>query len=392
MKLLTMEQEALKAANGYITASEIMQQPGLWQQTLQIIGKNKAGLEAFLAKPLAEKELRIILTGAGTSAYVGDVAAPYLRRVLGLRVDSIATTDLVSNPEDYFEKDTPTIVVSFARSGNSPESVATYELAEQLVDRLHQVVITCNQEGDLACKAAGKDNNLLLLMPEASNDKGFAMTGSFSCMLIAVLLLFDLEHFYKNQPAMEEIIACGRNILANEAGELETIVANGCKRIVYLGSSVLKALAQEAALKTLELSSGKVVALAESVLGFRHGPKSVLDNQTVVAIFLSDQPYTRQYDMDLLRELHREKGGYKIVAVSYGPDKELTGLADYVFIVNKAAESGMEDAYAGVVYILYAQLYALLNSLALGVTPDNPRSDGTVNRVVQGVTIYSYGR
>lgn len=392
MKLFNMEQELLMAAKGDITALEIMQQPELWQHTVGIMENNKTRIQTFLTKALEEKNVRIIITGAGTSAYVGDIVAPYLRRTLGLRVESVATTDLVSNPEDYFEKDTPTILVSCARSGNSPESVATYNLAERLIGTLYQVVITCNREGDLAQKVKGKENNLLVLMPEASNDKGFAMTGSFSCMVITLLMMFDLNRFNENQIMVQEIIDCGKSILQNETKVLQTIIANGCKRIVYLGSSVLSALAQEAALKTLELSSGKVVVLSESVLGFRHGPKSIMNDHTVVFVFLSNQPYTRQYDMDLLKELHREKGNYKIVAISYVPDKEITGLADYVFIVNKDAVSNMEDAYAGMVYILYAQMYAFLNSLALGITPDNPRADGTVNRVVQGVNIYSYDK
>ena len=388
MKLFTMEKEALVAAQGYVTATEIMQQPELWQQTVDIIEESKRQIQAFLTKPLAKRNIRIILTGAGSSAYVGDIVAPHLRRLFGFHVESIATTDLAANPEDYFTKETPTILVSFARSGNSPESVAAYDLAEQLVTDLYQVIITCNSEGDLAQKAAKKENNLLVIMPEASNDKGFAMTSSFSCMVLTSLMIFDLDHFSQNKAGVQNLIASGRRILTEDASRIQEITDAGYKRIVYLGSSVLKALSQEAALKALELSSGKIVALSESVLGFRHGPKCIVRDQTIVFVFLSNQSYTRQYDMDLLKELHREKGNYKIAAISYCPDEELQELADYVFIVNPEAVSSEQDAYAGLTYILYAQMYALLNSLSLGITPDNPRPDGTVNRVVQGVTIY----
>lgn len=392
MKLFNIEQEALTIAKGDITALEIMQQPELWKETVDILGNNKTPIQIFLNKALAEKNVRVIITGAGTSAYVGDIVAPYLRRILGLRIESIATTDLVANPEDFFEKNTPTILVSCARSGNSPESVATYNLAEQLIDTLYHVIITCDKDGNLAQEVKGKEKNLLILMPEASNDSGFAMTGSFSCMVITLLMMFDLKHFKENQVVVQEIIECGKNILQNEAKYLQTILENGYHRIVYLGSSVLRGLAKEAALKTLELSSGKVAALSESILGFRHGPKSIVDDQTVVFIFLSNQSYTRQYDMDLLKELYQEKGQYKIVVISYGPDKKIADLADYTLIVNKEAIGNREDAYAGMAYILYAQIYAFLNSLALGITPDNPRADGTVNRVVKGVSIYSYDK
>ena len=388
MKLFNMEQERLMTAKGYITASEIMQQPELWQETVAIIESNKQQIEDFLGKALLEKNLRIIITGAGTSAYVGDTVAPYIRRILGIRVDSIATTDLVSNPKDYFEKDTPTILISCARSGNSPESVATYNLAEQFVDQLYQIVITCNPEGDLAKNIGENNNKLLVLMPILSNDKGFAMTGSFSCMVLTLVLMFDLGNFTRNKGVAQEIIDCGKNILANQVTDIEKLVDYGYKRIAFLGSSVLKGLAEEAALKSLELSSGKVVTFSESVLGFRHGPKCIVDDHTMVFVFLSNQPYTRQYDVDILKELYREKGNYQVVAISYAPDQTLAEIADYVLVVNKDGGSNQEDAYAALGYILYAQIYALLNSLKMGITPDNPRPDGTVNRVVQGVSIY----
>jgi len=390
MKLFNMEQELLMTAKGYITASEILQQPTLWQETVDIMEHNKAQIQDFLGTALREQNLRIIITGAGTSAYVGDTVAPYLRRSLGLRVDSVATTDLVANPKDYFEKDTPTILISCARSGNSPESVATYNLAEQFVDELYQIVITCNKEGDLAKNTGGNAKNLLVLMPELSNDKGFAMTGSFSCMVLTLLVLFDLKNFTQNKVVIQELVDCGKRILVDEAGAMQKLVDYGCKRIAFLGSAVLKGLAEEAALKSLELSSGKVVTFSESVLGFRHGPKCIVDDHTIVFVFLSNQPYTRQYDIDIVKELYREKGNYKVVAISYGPDTTLAEMADYVFIVNKQGGTNREDAYAAMDYILYAQMYALLNSLKMGITPDNPRPDGTVNRVVQGVNIYSY--
>ena len=56
----------------------------------------------------------------------------------------------------------------------------------------------------------------------------------------------------------------------------------GVSRVVYLGSDVLKGVAQESALKVLELTAGKVVALHDSPMGFRHGPKSVTDDDTVI--------------------------------------------------------------------------------------------------------------
>ena len=75
--------------------------------------------------------------------------------------NAIATTDIVANPETYLKKDVTTVLVSFARSGNSPESVATVDLAKALVDELYQVTITCAADGKLALQAHGDDRNSL---------------------------------------------------------------------------------------------------------------------------------------------------------------------------------------------------------------------------------------
>lgn len=92
------------------------------------------------------------MTGAGTSGFVGETCEPYLKRLLDKKVEAIATTDLVANPKNYFIKDVPTLLISFARSGNSPESIHAVKLANEIVKELYQVIITCNESGKLALK------------------------------------------------------------------------------------------------------------------------------------------------------------------------------------------------------------------------------------------------
>lgn len=389
-KLFNIPTDQLERAGGYITAEEIHHQPRLWGETIEMIKKNKEKISKYIEERVNKKGIRIIFTGAGTSAYVGDTAAPYLSQLLNIRVEAIATTDIVSNPEHYLEKEAPTILVSFARSGNSPESVATYDLAEKLVNDLNQVVITCNKEGNLALKANENKNNLVILMPDESNDKSFAMTSSFSCMLLTALLIFDMKNLDKNLITIKTIIKNGERILDNESDEILKLVKLGYDRIVYLGSSSLKGLSREAALKSLELSSGKISTSCESVLGFRHGPKSIVNDKTIVFMFVSNDEYTRKYDKDLLREIHNDKGEKKLIAITYNNNEEITKLADKVFVVNKDKEEDVDDAFISLNYILYAQIFALIYSLELGISPDNPRPDGTVNRVVKGVIIHDY--
>lgn len=370
------------------TATEINQQPEMWQKAYSIISENKEKIQEFINKKLA-KNTRIILTGAGTSDYVGDTIALHLSKQLNVRVEAIATTDLVSNPREYVEQETPTILVSYARSGNSPESVGAYDIFENNVDDIAQLVITCNKDGQLAKKAAKGNNNLCLLMPEESNDKSFAMTSSFSCMLLSSLLVFDIENLEKNKEYVDIVTAQGTDILNNKWADVKEIVDYNCERVVYLGSGALKGLCQEMALKNLELTSGKTVTVCESVLGFRHGPKSIINDNTLVIIMNSIDEYTNKYDMDLIKEINGDLGNHKLCVMSYKKNDELNGLCTKHINVDG---QDVPEVYTVFNYMLLGQMFGLFSSLKLGISPDNPRPDGTVNRVVQGVTIHKYNR
>ena len=176
-------QEELKALGAHITTAEIKQQPELWESTFGIYQENLSAIKEFVerARNLGEGcRTRVVFTGAGTSAYVGDTITPYLRshgEKGSFEFASVATTDIVSDPYGSLDPEDPTVLVSFARSGNSPESLAAVNIARKIVKNLLLINITCAHEGKLAVESAGKDDTLLLLIPGA-NDQGFAMTGS----------------------------------------------------------------------------------------------------------------------------------------------------------------------------------------------------------------------
>ncbi|CAM3590381.1 SIS domain-containing protein [Aeromicrobium ponti] len=381
-------QEEIKGAKH--TVKEILQQPELWLQTVGMIEKQKAAIQDFISQKIFAKQARIIFTGAGTSAYVGDTLTPLLRKELPYQIDSISTTDIVTNPLNYLKAEVPTVLVSFARSGNSPESVATYSLAKKLINNVSQIIITCNPEGQLAKEASKDENTLLLLMPEESNDQGFAMTSSFSCMYLCALLTFQLDQLDELKRKVEVVSKNAERILTNQYKSIKNLVNFNKKRVVYLGSSTLKGLAQEASLKHLELTSGKIPTFHESVLGFRHGPKSLVDDETLIFVFLSNDPYTRKYEIDLLKELKNDAGGKRVVAVVNNNDEEIGEICDCAFIIPEQENIHLEDHLIALNYLIIGQLFALLNSIHLGVTPDNPSPSGMVNRVVKGVNIYNF--
>jgi tagatose-6-phosphate ketose/aldose isomerase len=364
------------------TAREIAQQPEVWLEVGALVARERGTLEGFLSPLAAHPSLRVILTGAGTSAFIGDCLAPPLSARLRRRVEAIATTDLLSGPDLRLPTDGPTLLVSFARSGNSPESVAAVELAEQLLaGRVFHLVITCNPEGALAGRARRQPNARLLLMPEAAHDRGFAMTSSFSAMLLAGALAFGLL----GDEAPSRLARVAPAVMPRATSLAERLVASEFERVAYLGSNELRGLASEAALKLLELTDGRIVAVSDSSLGFRHGPKTILNRRTLVVLLVSNDPYARAYDVDLLRELEREGRAGGLLALGGRPDG--IGGVDSV-VVPEMQDAG--DLELAPVFVLFAQVFALLQSLALGLTPDRPDPAGTVNRVVQGVTIHPW--
>ena len=372
-----------RAAPGAATTiGEITQQPALWREVAASATERRARTEQFLAPLLRRPDCRIVLTGAGSSAFVGDILAPALSRQLGRRVDAVPTTDIVSNPREAFAEDVPTVLVSFARSGDSPESVAAPELADKYLSEVHHVIVTCSDEGQLYRSHENAERSLVLLMPSRANDQGFAMTSSFTCMTLAGWLA--LTSVAPPQATIERLVDAGEHVVEASFRTASDLAARGYHRVAYIGSGALTGLAHESALKLLELTAGRTVTYFDSALGFRHGPKSVLDERTLAVVYLSNDPYTRLYDEDIAVELGEALGRDNVLLVGARPSARLGEFDGRV----DGLDDG-EDVLLSLVFVVYAQTLGLQFALALGSTPDNPFPSGEVNRVVQGVTIHS---
>ena len=372
-------------ATGTWTEREIRQQPSCWIRSLNNINNLRSSIDQFLTPLLRKTDLRIVLTGAGTSAFIGDIIAPWLSSYTGKNISAVPTTDLVTNPMDYLSPAHPLLLVSFARSGNSPESVAAVELANQFVPECYHMSITCNEAGSLYQNATDSDNAFALLMPAETHDRGFAMTSSITTMMVSCLAVFAPDTF--NSHTFQDVAHRCQAILTSFGDLSQGVFGNApWKRVVYLGSGGLQGAARESALKVLELTAGKVAAFYDSATGFRHGPKSLVDNETLVVIFVSSHPYTRQYDLDLLAELRRDGQAMRVVAIAAETDTVIES-GPHIILPPSRHFIDTELAFC---FLMYAQVFALTQSLHVGNTPDTPSVSGTVNRVVQGVVIHPW--
>lgn len=343
--------------NTWATWREIHQQPAVWRAWGEALDVD--GLRSWIAAQNADE---VWFCGAGTSAYIGDIIAA---AVPGTR--SVPSTDLVANPRAYLNGNRP-LVVSFGRSGNSTESLGTLDALDALAPDAPRLHITCNPDGALATRTSPGPLKVINL-PEVTHDEGFAMTSSFSTMLLTALALFD-------EPCD---IAALFNALADQLeGLLPQFGTPRPDRAVYVGSGPLAFAAREAALKVMELTAGQTPALWDSSLGFRHGPKSFVRDVTAITVFSSPQAPTNAYDTDLVTELRAQF-----------PDARVTNIGPEGDIV---IDMSFGTAWAAPLCIASAQIDGVKWAADLDLNVDDPfTGQGTLSRVVSGVKLHGVG-
>jgi tagatose-6-phosphate ketose/aldose isomerase len=379
IEYLGLPEAELTAAGSVWTAREIEQQPRMLKQTHALVAGLHAQIRAFAGPVIDNPAARVILTGAGSSSYVGQCIAALLDRHLAARVDAVPTTDIVSAPRLHLEPSQPLLLVSFGRSGNSPESLAAVELAESLVDDVRHLAIVCNADGALGKLAVAR--SMTVLLPAETHDTGFAMTSSFSCMIYAVVAA--LLPAATMDGRIDAIANATARVIHESLPMLRELAGGRYERVAWLGSGVLQGLAREAALKLGELTNGAVATCFESSLGFRHGPKTFVNGRTLVMAFVSNDRLTRRYDLDLVDELRRDGCAARVVEVTAQP--RTNAGTDHLAV---PAMAGADDLDLLWPYVAVAQIFAFLMARNLQVTVDNPNPAGVVNRVVQGVHLY----
>lgn len=384
--LLLLSEEEKKARGLTHTPREIHQQPESWAGTFRRL----QSIEPRLTQTLAECGIgtgarnppEVILAGAGTSDYVGRALRGLLQRQWGCNVSSIASTDLLTGFSEAILPGRSYVLISFSRSGDSSEGVAVLSLALKKYPRqIHNIVITCNQAGSMA----NMPGAFPVVLDDAVNDRGLAMTSSFTNMLIAGQYLAFLGLGQSYLPILEALTAMGRSLLVSAAGVASKLARRGYRRVCFLGSGVLHGVAHECALKVLELNAGRIATLAETFLGLRHGPMSFLDAETLVCAFLSGNADKRRYEIDLLREIQSKDLAKDVLAISPVPTEEARKLTPHVLDVD--APAGFPDDCRPPADVIVGQLLALFLAIENGIHPDTP-STGAISRVVSNVKIY----
>lgn len=370
------------------TPREIFQQPETWRSTFQRSRERLSDLKALLRGTVPDSGRTVYLIGAGTSDYAGRALAPLLRQQWKCDAWALPSTSVLTDFDDFHRPGREYLWISFSRSGDSPEGVALLQRVLEQHPDIRQVVITCNQNGQMAQLCARYPNrSLALVLDDAVNDRGLAMTSSFSNMLVAGQCLAhfeDLDSFGDRVAQMSEI---GAQFLPAAAEVAAAITTLGCPRACFVGSGALRAVADESALKVVELSAGKVTTLAETPLGLRHGPMSSVDSQALFVAYLSSEPRRRGYELDLLREIDRKRLGRVRAVVTVPGIDDVSPLSDYCLSLDCSAD--FPDLYRPVLDVMFGQLIGLFASMRSGLKPDQPSPNGAITRVVQPIKLYS---
>lgn len=371
----------------FFTKKEIEGQPELWINTLQLLSENQQ-IDKFLKSLWSRERLNIVLTGAGTSAYIGETTEHLFNNNLKVSARAISTTTLVTHFDSYVNPSIPLLLISFARSGNSPESIAVVDISERFSKKVHHIAITCNAEGKLAETINKLENGLTIILPPESEDKGLAMTGSFTSMILTALYIAHSKKTDEQDQIIKNISNSAKMVIDSCSAGLKNLSFKSFDRIVFLGSGPLEGIAKESHLKVQELTDGAVVGIFDSFLGFRHGPKAVVNNKTVIVFLFSPDEKVFRYEKDLVNEIQQDGIAMHCIGVFCDKDqaKEVELDQKIIFDLDKISK---ESACNSVLYVLPAQILGYYKSLDLGLDPDAPSQNNVISRVVRGVTIYN---
>jgi len=384
-KYLGLETDDLLNLGGLITAREIEGQPALWAKVYDTIFESRKIISDFM-KSNSGPSTKIILTGAGSSAFIGNALQGSFTRSFNCQSAAIATTDLITHPYDYLIKGTHHLIISFARSGDSPESIGAADLIDQICPGTSHIIITCNKNGKLVNNKKGS-SVLPIVLPPESNDQGLAMTGSFTSMLLAGLLISKISRIDTLKSSVDRICYYGDLFLKKYLQQLTSISKIKFKRAVFLGSGPLLGCAIESHLKLQELTDGNVLCKYDSYLGLRHGPKAVINSETLVVNLLSNNPFVNKYEMDLIADIVRlPSAAFLVISES----EVKSDLVKNKICTGKAMDLDIDEDFLSVCFVVPAQIIGFFKGVNLNIPPDSPSLNGSVSRVVTGVHIYPY--
>jgi tagatose-6-phosphate ketose/aldose isomerase len=374
--LLRRPEEEQRRRGYFHTLREILQQPATWLAT----GCHLASISDELL-PIVDGAATLVLTGSGSSEYAGDCVRLPLQNRLRIPAQTIGGGVLLTHGGRAIAPPRPGLMVSLARSGDSPESVEAISIVVETEPDFRHLVITCNTQGRLATTYRDDPRVKVVLLADRTNDRSLVMTSSFTNMVLASSFLGSLSTPGQYIALVRELAQKADELLTTHFDTLAAVARRDFHRAVFLASGSRLGAARESALKMVEMTAGNVTAMSETYLGLRHGLMSAVHANTLIVCFLSSQPLVRAYECDLVRELNEKELGMAKVIFGEGIPRDLAQTGDVTIDLSGLAALG--DDNMPVLDVILGQLLGLFRSMKEGLQPDTPSTDGIINRVVQ---------
>jgi len=374
------------------TPAEIAQQPATWQSTFGLFRQRRKEITEFLSETgIWQADFRfrphVVLIGAGTSDYIGQSLTYLLRRMWQCEVSAIPSTDLLTHAEELLLREHRYLWISFSRSGESPESVAILERALEMRPDIRHLIVCCNTKGRMLQESHGHSQMLGICLDDRVNDRGLAMTSSYSNMVIFGQCLAHTDDLSPYEEILAQLIQAGQSFLPIAAERASELAELRFHKSCFIGSGALRAVARESALKLLELTAGRTLTMSESVLGLRHGPMAALDRETLLVCFLSGNARVQKFEVDLLEEIGAKQLVQSRVVAAADSEPRMSGRAEHW--LSPASPLRVRDDYRPPVDVMLGQLLGLFFSLRWNLCPDSPSPTGAISRVVQNVKIHA---
>ncbi|MFL6350579.1 MAG: SIS domain-containing protein [Bryobacteraceae bacterium] len=376
-----MEQER----GGYLhTLREIRQQPATFLDTCQRMLRRSEDLKRCLQNVQA-----VVFTGSGSSEYVGSCVSGAIQRNLKVTSEAIGSGMILTHGSMALPPLRPLLMVSVARSGDSPESVGAVQTVMNSEPEVRQLVVTCNEKGRLATHYQNNPRVTVISLDDRTNDRSLVMTSSFTNMAVAASALRFLESPEAYVSVCRQLSSISEHVIGAEFDALASVGQRDFRRAVFLASGSGIGAARESALKMLEMTAGRVSTLCETYLGLRHGPMSYIDPETLIVCFLSSEPKVRAYETDLLRELDRKRLGLlKLIA---GENVPADVQRENDVVIECSGVGALGDDNACILHVVVGQLLAFFRCLKEGLRPDSPSESGVINRVVESFELHIEG-
>jgi glucosamine--fructose-6-phosphate aminotransferase (isomerizing) len=325
---------------GQYTYTEIMSQPEAWLDTLDKLDHHSHELKVLLAKNYQQ----VIFTGCGSTYYLALAAAALYQKTTGIVAKGLPASEIWLYPEYSLNKQHKTLLVAISRSGTTTETLKAVEYVKQ--SGADVLTLSCYPT---TLSTLGHVNVIL----PAGQEQSIAQTRAFSVLYLATvaLCLITREESLKT---LEPLSASCRSLLSTHASRAKKLGGNlEFDRFYFLGSGPRYGLACELSLKMKEMTLSHSEPF--HFMEFRHGPKSMVNEKTLMIGLLSETYYTQE--QAVLNEM-KNQGAH---ILSLGERR-----AELSF------HSGVTEDYRNVLYLPVVQLLAFERSIAKGLNPDKP--------------------